>query len=471
MSELTIDVKPLAGQATGRILTVSGTVDWRTEPHLQEHFDHLLHAGVRRFLLDMKGVNYVNSQGLGFFVRFAAQLRGLGGRLTLVRVSPMVQVVVRRMRLEVYFDIVETLEEALIAVATQGTGPARGAAAPAGARAGTAVKAPSAPGAATRPSPRAPANPTPVSAPAPSGAASAVAPPSVAPSAPATARSPSPAAPVARSAEREGGAGEGRGGGTRATLAAPATPAPPAPRPAVATAVASPPAAPAAPAAVRSPAPAAAPAAPATSRSPSPAAPVARSAEREGGAGEGWGEGIPALPTAPAPAPAPSPLAPPPAAAPRPAGTARGTRPQTRLDLRRMPEGFLTALAWIDRAYGACCGLLGAWLVFRNGLVPAAAPGTLEGTSLLFFAAIFFLVAHRIARLPLWARLGQATTVFFCFVPLLVSMRSGVVYAVPAEHPRTILLLGLTGMIFSVFTLYVLVENWRTTPLRPKSHV
>ncbi|MBI5366234.1 MAG: serine/threonine protein kinase, partial [Planctomycetes bacterium] len=123
------------------------------------------------------------------------------------------------------------------------------------------------------------------SAPAPSPAAAADPPAaSVAP-----ARSPSPAAPVARSAQREGGAGEGRGEGRSAPPTAPAAPSPsPATAPSAPTVIA-----PSGPHASRATAPAPSPSSAAASvapaRSPSPAA-----------AGEGRGEGRSAPPTAPA---------------------------------------------------------------------------------------------------------------------------------------------------------------------------
>ena len=65
------------------LLTLAGELDMATAPELWAAIDTALGDGHTRIVLDLAGLGFVDSTGLGVFVRAGKELRGKGGGLTL----------------------------------------------------------------------------------------------------------------------------------------------------------------------------------------------------------------------------------------------------------------------------------------------------------------------------------------------------------------------------------------------------
>src|SRR3974390_2085954 len=66
------------------VLSVKGEVDVYSAPRLREKLVDLVSQGHRQIVVDLEGVDFLDSTGLGVLVGGLKRLRGLGGVLSLV---------------------------------------------------------------------------------------------------------------------------------------------------------------------------------------------------------------------------------------------------------------------------------------------------------------------------------------------------------------------------------------------------
>ena len=87
------------------LVTVEGDLDVRTVPALRRRIDRLVSRGCRRIFLNMSGARYVDSAGMGLILTELRRMRGEGGLLSLVNVSPQAYQALRRMRVFDYMPV------------------------------------------------------------------------------------------------------------------------------------------------------------------------------------------------------------------------------------------------------------------------------------------------------------------------------------------------------------------------------
>ncbi|MFI2712313.1 STAS domain-containing protein [Micromonospora sp. NPDC018662] len=73
------------------VLEVRGELDMATSPRLHEALQRLIDAGDRQVVVDLAGVGFMDSSGLGALVVMFKALREAGGRLVLAAVRPPVR--------------------------------------------------------------------------------------------------------------------------------------------------------------------------------------------------------------------------------------------------------------------------------------------------------------------------------------------------------------------------------------------
>ncbi len=111
--EETIDIH-LDARREGRwtVLEVKGEVDLFTAPKLKERAIDVIDEGTTALALDLRGVDFMDSTGLGVLIGTLRRLSERDGQLLLVAPQPAVLRVLTVTGLHKVFAIRDTLEEA-----------------------------------------------------------------------------------------------------------------------------------------------------------------------------------------------------------------------------------------------------------------------------------------------------------------------------------------------------------------------
>jgi anti-sigma B factor antagonist len=108
---LHIDTKEI-GNAT--ILTLSGRVTLGDESNqLRTKIKELLTAGKKRLVLDMGGVGYIDSAGLGTLVAAYTSARNDGGEIRLANITKKFGELLNITKLVTIFDVYDSVTDAL----------------------------------------------------------------------------------------------------------------------------------------------------------------------------------------------------------------------------------------------------------------------------------------------------------------------------------------------------------------------
>ena len=117
--ELTVDSRQEGGRT---VVVVNGEIDVYTAPTLRERLNELVTAGHRDLVVDMQGVDFLDSTGLGVLVGGLKRARALEGSLQLVCGQEKILKVFRITGLTKVFPIHPTLVEALDVEPVRSTG-------------------------------------------------------------------------------------------------------------------------------------------------------------------------------------------------------------------------------------------------------------------------------------------------------------------------------------------------------------
>jgi anti-sigma B factor antagonist len=110
------------------ILTVRGTVLGGPESDsLRAELDRVLTRGARRLLVDLDGVPWMNSAGLGIFLSAYSRLRGLGGELRLCGVGSRVREILRTTKLLTVLAVLDDEEAGIRSFREEPVRPGKGA--------------------------------------------------------------------------------------------------------------------------------------------------------------------------------------------------------------------------------------------------------------------------------------------------------------------------------------------------------
>ena len=108
--DLGLDVSERDGYT---VLAVRGEVDVYTAPALRDRIADLLDSGQQQLVIDLGGVEFLDSTGLGVLVAGLNRAREVGGSLSLVCPQERVLKLFRITGLDEVFTVHSTVDEAL----------------------------------------------------------------------------------------------------------------------------------------------------------------------------------------------------------------------------------------------------------------------------------------------------------------------------------------------------------------------
>jgi anti-sigma B factor antagonist len=113
MQQVTLDVESRQTDTGVTVLAPSGRLDVTGAPALKEAVSEAMKSGQARVIIDLEGVSFVDSSGLGSVVTALKQVRSSKGDLRLAAPNQQVRVVLELTTLDRVFPYYATVEEAL----------------------------------------------------------------------------------------------------------------------------------------------------------------------------------------------------------------------------------------------------------------------------------------------------------------------------------------------------------------------
>jgi anti-sigma B factor antagonist len=95
------------------VVSIAGSVDIYSSPELRGELKVALDGKVKRLVIDMGGVAFVDSSGLATLIEALQKTQGYSGKLLLCNLSPKVLGVFQLANLDRIFQIRDTREAAL----------------------------------------------------------------------------------------------------------------------------------------------------------------------------------------------------------------------------------------------------------------------------------------------------------------------------------------------------------------------
>jgi len=102
----------LTNQGDIHVLELSGELDYHSSPELREKLTELTAKQASKILVNLGGVDYMDSSGIATFVEAFQKAKRYQGRLILAALTPTVRGVFEIAKLDSIFEISSTVAEA-----------------------------------------------------------------------------------------------------------------------------------------------------------------------------------------------------------------------------------------------------------------------------------------------------------------------------------------------------------------------
>lgn len=95
------------------LVKIQGEIDLYNAPSIKEQFSALIDKGWRHHIIEMSGVNYLDSSGIGVLIAISNNTKRINGDIVILNLSPAVKKVFELTKLTSFFQIFDHLDQAL----------------------------------------------------------------------------------------------------------------------------------------------------------------------------------------------------------------------------------------------------------------------------------------------------------------------------------------------------------------------
>ncbi|MDE0115374.1 MAG: STAS domain-containing protein [bacterium] len=95
----------VASHGRWEVLTVTGEIDMATAPRFRQRLLAVISAGAHNVVIDLSGVDFIDSTGLGVLMGAAKRVRSAGGDIRLVMAGSRLGDLVELTRLDRVLDV------------------------------------------------------------------------------------------------------------------------------------------------------------------------------------------------------------------------------------------------------------------------------------------------------------------------------------------------------------------------------
>lgn len=103
----------LPNNEKGTAISLTGSIDATTNQQFEQELTEILSQGVRKVILVLRGIKYINSTGLGTIVKCVDTFREVGGDIKMVGIPTKVIALFEMLGLLALFETYDDLEEAI----------------------------------------------------------------------------------------------------------------------------------------------------------------------------------------------------------------------------------------------------------------------------------------------------------------------------------------------------------------------
>jgi anti-sigma B factor antagonist len=117
---LDIKVSTRSIRDLAQAVEVQGEIDVYTSPRVKETINELIEKGHYHLVINLEGVRYIDSTGLGVLIGALKKVREHSGRILLVCTNPQIKKIFNITGLVKIFEIFKDEDEAMQVLATAG---------------------------------------------------------------------------------------------------------------------------------------------------------------------------------------------------------------------------------------------------------------------------------------------------------------------------------------------------------------
>ncbi len=94
------------------VVDLAGSLDSDTHQQLDQELDEIIGQETKAVVLDMRGVIYISSIGIGLVMKTKKALQGMGATFAMIGLQPQIKKVFDAMKILPIFDIFDDMPEA-----------------------------------------------------------------------------------------------------------------------------------------------------------------------------------------------------------------------------------------------------------------------------------------------------------------------------------------------------------------------